>query len=65
MTTGEMVVDVSQDWVLACDVQQRFMQAQRRASDSADYSARCRQVRALGGTAMTLSARQGIVLRWS
>lgn len=49
MTTGEMVVDVSQDWVQACDVQQGFMQAQRRASDSVDYSARCRQVRALGG----------------
>ena len=26
MTTDDMVVDVSQDWVLACDVQQRFMQ---------------------------------------
>jgi hypothetical protein len=24
MTTEEAVVDVSQDWVLACDVQQRF-----------------------------------------
>ena len=49
MTTDEMVVDVSQDWVLACDVQQGFMQAPRAASDSLDYSARCRQVRALGG----------------
>jgi hypothetical protein len=26
MTTDNMVVDVSLDWVLACDVQQRFMQ---------------------------------------
>ena len=26
MTTDDVVVDVSQDWVLACDVQQRFMQ---------------------------------------
>jgi phosphoserine phosphatase RsbU/P len=49
MMTGEIVVDVSQDWALACDVQQRFMQAQRRAGDSVDYGARCRQVRALGG----------------
>ncbi len=49
MRTDEMVVDVSQDWVLACDVQQGFMQAPRTASDSFDYSARCRQVRALGG----------------
>lgn len=49
MATEEMVVDVSQDWVLACDVQQGFMQASRTVSDSFDYSARCRQVRALGG----------------
>jgi sigma-B regulation protein RsbU (phosphoserine phosphatase) len=49
MTTNEMVVDVSQDWVLACDVQQGFMQAPSRVSSSFDYSARCRQVRALGG----------------
>jgi sigma-B regulation protein RsbU (phosphoserine phosphatase) len=49
MTTDEMVVDVSQDWMLACDVQQGFMQVPRMANDSWDYSARCRQVRALGG----------------
>jgi phosphoserine phosphatase RsbU/P len=49
MTTDEMVVDVSQDWALACDVQEGFMQAPDTASDSLDYSARCRQVRALGG----------------
>ncbi len=49
MTTDDVVVDVSQDWVLACDVQQRFMQSLGRTSDSVDYSARCRQVRALGG----------------
>ncbi len=49
MTSDELVVDVSQDWVLACDVQQRFMRGQVRTSDSADYSARCRQARALGG----------------
>ncbi|MGA7292978.1 MAG: PP2C family protein-serine/threonine phosphatase [Terriglobales bacterium] len=49
MTTNEMVVDVSQDWVLACDVQQGFMQAPRTVSNSFNYGARCRQVRALGG----------------
>ncbi len=49
MTTEEMVVDVSQAWVLGCDVQQGFMQAPCTVSDSLDYSARCRQVRALGG----------------
>ena len=35
--------------MLACDVQRRFMQGRGRTSDSVDYSARCRQVRALGG----------------
>src|SRR5450432_2403344 len=56
MTTDEMIVDVSQDWVLACDVQQGFMRAQRAASDSLDYSARCRQVRALGGDCYNFTA---------
>lgn len=49
MTTDDVIVDVSQDWVLACDVQQRFMQSSRAAGSSVDYSARCRQFRALGG----------------
>lgn len=49
MTAQEMIVDVSQDWVLACDVQQGFMQAPCTASDSLDYSGRCQQIRALGG----------------
>jgi sigma-B regulation protein RsbU (phosphoserine phosphatase) len=49
MTTNEVIVDVSQDWMLACEVQQAFMQAPCTASDSLDYSARCCQVRALGG----------------
>ena len=49
MTTDDVVVDVSQDWVLACNVQQRFMQSLGRASDAVDYFAQCRQVRALGG----------------
>src|SRR5215471_3644481 len=29
MTTDAMVVDVSQDWVAACDLQERFMQPPR------------------------------------
>jgi sigma-B regulation protein RsbU (phosphoserine phosphatase) len=49
MTTDDMVVDVSQDWVLACDVQQRFMNGSGGNPGSVDYSGRCRQVRALGG----------------
>lgn len=58
MTTDEQVVDVSQDWVLACDVQRRFMQGVGPTTHPVDYSARCRQVRALGGDCydfMTLS----------
>jgi len=49
MNTDEMVVDVSQDWALACDVQQASMQTPHTTIASLDYSARCRQVRALGG----------------
>jgi sigma-B regulation protein RsbU (phosphoserine phosphatase) len=44
-----VVVDVSQDWILACDVQQRFMQSSGRSNGSAALSGQCRQVRALGG----------------
>ena len=49
MKTDELVVDVSQDWVLACDVQRGFMQDLGRLSGSVDCSGRCRQLRALGG----------------
>src|ERR1022692_3409027 len=49
MTTEDVVVDVSQDWVLACDVQQRFMHGPGWNTGSVDLSGRCRQVRALGG----------------
>ncbi len=49
MTSDTMVVDVSQDWMIACDVQERFMHGLDRALDSLDYSARCRQRQALGG----------------
>jgi phosphoserine phosphatase RsbU/P len=49
MTSYEKVVDVSQDWMLACDVQQRFMQSLGRPTGTVDYSAQCRQVRAVGG----------------
>lgn len=49
MTTDEMVVDVTQDWVLACDVQEGFMRAPDTASESLEFSARCRQLHALGG----------------
>jgi sigma-B regulation protein RsbU (phosphoserine phosphatase) len=47
--TNTMVVDVSQDWATACNVQQRFMDRAAPAVDGISYSARCRQLRALGG----------------
>src|SRR5581483_8300583 len=50
MTASAMVLDVSEDWAIACDVQQRFMQAPKRATDAGmSYSAYCRQSRAVGG----------------
>src|SRR3974377_1843018 len=44
-----MVVDGNPERVLGCHVQQVFMQAPCSVSESFDYSARCRQIRALGG----------------
>jgi phosphoserine phosphatase RsbU/P len=49
MTTDTVIMDVSQDWVTACDVQQRFMQHPDATINDLSYSARCRQVCALGG----------------
>ena len=49
MLSETMIVDVSRDWVLACDVQQRFMQSLDRMAGTLDYSGQCRQLQALGG----------------
>ena len=49
MTSDTVVLDVSRDWATACDVQERFMQHAGPTVDTLSYSARCRQVRALGG----------------
>jgi sigma-B regulation protein RsbU (phosphoserine phosphatase) len=49
MTTDNRVVDVSHDWLQACLVQQRFMRGPALSNCQADYSANCRQMRALGG----------------
>lgn len=49
MTSDATVVDVSQDWAIACTVQQRFMQGLNPAIGSLEYGARCRQVLELGG----------------
>lgn len=49
MVTDDMVVDVSQDWFQACSVQEQFMRGAGLNSCHVDYSASCRQMRALGG----------------
>jgi phosphoserine phosphatase RsbU/P len=50
MATGAAVmVDVSQEWALASDLQERFMQAPAAGLETLTYSAQCRQKRALGG----------------
>lgn len=49
LRTDDVMVDVSQDWLQACDVQARFMQGPDGNTGCADCSARCRQLRALGG----------------
>jgi sigma-B regulation protein RsbU (phosphoserine phosphatase) len=49
MSADAMLVDVSQDWVAACDVQERFMRSPYAKMKTLSYSARCRQMRALGG----------------
>lgn len=48
-TADSVVVDVSQDWLSACDVQECFMQAAGRPVRGLSYAAQCRQMRALGG----------------
>lgn len=49
MTTESAFVDASQDWAVACAVQERFMEFPGAATRTLAYSARCRQMRALGG----------------
>ncbi len=59
MTTDEMVVDVSQDWMQACSVQERFMRGWARNDCRVDYAASCRQMRALGGDCYDFSCQAG------
>jgi phosphoserine phosphatase RsbU/P len=49
MMTESLVVDVSQDWLAACGVQERFMEGPRANAQRLACNGRCRQVRALGG----------------
>ena len=57
MTTEERVVDVSQDWMQACSVQERFMRRTAPNHRHLDYSASCRQMRALGGDCYDFSCQ--------
>lgn len=57
MITDDMVVDVSQDWLQACSVQERFMGRPARSACRIDYGASCRQLRALGGDCYEFSCR--------
>jgi len=47
--TDTMVLDVSQDWASACDVQEGFMHRPVLTAEGISYAGRCRQLRALGG----------------
>ena len=49
MVAEDMAVDVSQDWLRACDVQRRFMEGAKTEFDGVDCAARCRQVWQVGG----------------
>jgi phosphoserine phosphatase RsbU/P len=49
MITESVVVDVSRDWVVACGLQERFMEIPCATTQKLKYNARCRQMRALGG----------------
>lgn len=49
MIAEAMVVDVSQDWMAACCLQERFMEIACTNTQKLTYHGRCRQVRALGG----------------
>ncbi len=43
----ESAVDVSQDWLVACGLQEQFMETPRAKTQRLTYHARCRQMRAL------------------
>src|SRR5712664_1404818 len=47
--TVPVVMETSSEWTAACEVQQRFLQYPDPGIDTLRYSARCQQVRELGG----------------
>ena len=48
MITEPGVVDVSQDWITACSLQERFMEVPCPKTQGLTYAARCRQMRVRG-----------------
>jgi sigma-B regulation protein RsbU (phosphoserine phosphatase) len=59
MMTKSMIVDVSQDWALACHLQERFLEVPQGKTRRLMFSARCRQMRALGGGCFSFLALPG------
>jgi serine phosphatase RsbU (regulator of sigma subunit) len=59
LITDSVVVDVSQDWTVACGLQERFMEVPYAKTQRLMYSARCRQTRALGGDCFTFMPLAG------
>jgi phosphoserine phosphatase RsbU/P len=57
MTTDDIVIDVSQDWLQACFVQEQFMRGPVSNHCRMDYAASCRQMRALGGDCYDFSCQ--------
>jgi phosphoserine phosphatase RsbU/P len=55
--TADVVMDVSHDWLQACLVQERFMRGPALNDCQIDYSACCRQMRALGGDCYDFACR--------
>jgi sigma-B regulation protein RsbU (phosphoserine phosphatase) len=49
MIGESVVVDVSQDWMAACGLQERFMEIPYAKAQRLTCNGRCRQIRALGG----------------
>lgn len=49
MTGQTVLTETPSEWILASEIQQRFMQRSRPTTEGLDYNARCRQMHAVGG----------------
>jgi len=65
MLTQTGTMETGGEWAIACEVQQRFMQRPSPAVDALDYSARCRQVHALGGDCYSFVPLSDDRLAWA